>query len=158
MTNKEKFYPNCTETVDSLLDYPYLVHDLSNDAHNPKCKALKQFGGCTKEMSIVPDLCRWHYARMAHWTEVTCKCESDNIHAACYGDAIGRSLFRAYYQLHDMPLINMFGELWCCSEADSHSANASRGKCGDMYVCSTHRDTHFKTKLETTPEKSIVQS
>ncbi len=125
-----------------------------NGEHNPLCSVNSE--SCSISMSKTNDgekqLCQWHRLRIAQHKVVSCNCKKHDI---CVGDATARIIFREYYEIDDIAVIDSFGKLYCCSYCQN--AECYRSKCGDMYVCPSHEEDH-KELTKISKSENLEQS
>lgn len=136
------FLPNPDDSWSIHVD---TLYNSNGNKHNPLCSVVDSVS-CSKEMADdVPDhmkqMCKWHRVRMATHVVMDCDCA---LHNVCVGDAIGRRIFRNYYDCWEIPVHDGTG-LYCCGNCQNTDGQIRR--CGRMNVCAFHIRLHSTDRL-----------
>ncbi len=141
------FLSNPTTEWECISKDNYATHG----GQNPLC-SIKSECCSTLMANDVPleykPLCFWHRHRMATHGQHVCACEKK--WDICLGDAIGRYMFRSYYERFDIPVSDMTGSIYCCGS--NQNREESIGCCGKMLVCAKCAPLHEKSLKLFSPE------
>lgn len=131
----------------NVTDWGQLLHrkdryGCHSQPNNPSCRVKSE--SCSEALGA-PDLCFWHFHRMAQAVEVECGCRHN---LTMNSDWTGRDLYRRYHNNYELPVLDSGGYLYCCGVCQN--TDYYEYVCGDMRVCSKHEHLHSKL----TPKKS----